>query len=222
MTRGPRRYERGSAAVALAAQHELVRQRGARRRRGVGDDRHRLGDAARDRHALAVRPRSPPRRPSGRACPRGPAAGRCPSGSGAGPRPRSRSGARAPWRPPRRRPAARPCSRAPSKIGWPCGQVLASPIACSMRSSTTGDIQCSSRSASSWTWSQGMSKTSVRKRSISRWRRTIWAACSLPVSVNVERLVGVAASRSRRSRGGRSSRARSAPTPAWRARCWLR
>ena len=31
-----------------------------------------------------------------------------------------------------------PSSRSPSKIGWPCGQVLESPIARSMRSSTIG------------------------------------------------------------------------------------
>ena len=36
-----------------------------------------------------------------------------------------------------------------------------------------GDIACSRRSASSWTSSHGMPSTSVRKRSISRWRRTI-------------------------------------------------
>ncbi len=70
------------------------------------------------------------------------------------------------------------------KIGWPWGQVLTSPMALSMRSSTVGDIQCSSFSASSCTWSHGMSKTSVRKRSISRWRRTMPSAWSSPVSVN--------------------------------------
>ena len=94
------------------------------------------------------------------------------------------------WRPPRRRPAARPRSRSPSKIGWPWGQVLASPIALSMRSSTTGDIQCSSRSASSCTWSQGMSKTSVRKRSISRWRRTMFGGVLAARVGEGQRLVG--------------------------------
>ena len=49
-----------------------------------------------------------------------------------------------------------PSMRSPALIGWPCGQVFASPIAASMRSSSTGDIACSSRSASSWTSSHGM------------------------------------------------------------------
>src|ERR1035437_3775200 len=55
-------------------------------------------------------------------------------------------------------------------MGCPCGHVFASPIAASMRSSSTGDIACSRRSASSWTSSQGTPSMSVRKRSISRWR----------------------------------------------------
>ncbi len=40
------------------------------------------------------------------------------------------------------------------------------------------------RSASSWTSSQGTPSTSVRKRSIRRWRRTMLSACSAPLSVN--------------------------------------
>src|SRR6188472_4076945 len=71
--------------------------------------------------------------------------------------------------------SSEPRSRAPSTIGWPCGQVVASPIAARIRSSSTGDIACSIRSASSWTSSKGMPSTSVRKRSIMRWRRTMWA-----------------------------------------------
>ena len=55
-----------------------------------------------------------------------------------------------------------PESRAPAMIGCPCGHVFASPIAASMRSSSTGDIACSSRSASSWTSSHGTFSTSVR------------------------------------------------------------
>ncbi len=74
--------------------------------------------------------------------------------------------------------------RLPTWIGCPCGQVFASPIAASMRASSTGDIACSSRSASSWTSSQGMPSTSVRKRSMSRWRRTMPSACPSPSSVN--------------------------------------
>src|SRR5207248_21777 len=74
-----------------------------------------------------------------------------------------------------------PGSRLPS-IGWPCGQVLASPIAASIRSSSTGDIACSIRSASSWTSSHGMPSTSVRNRSISRWRDTTWAAWARPLN----------------------------------------
>ena len=58
-----------------------------------------------------------------------------------------------------------------------------------MRSSSTGDIACSSRSASSWTSSQGMPRTSVRKRSIRRWRRTIASASVRPLSVKFRRLV---------------------------------
>ena len=73
--------------------------------------------------------------------------------------------------------------RVPASIGWPCGQVFASPIAASMRSSSTGDIACSRRSASSWTSSHGIPRTSVRKRSMRRWRRTMPSACSRPVSV---------------------------------------
>ena len=77
---------------------------------------------------------------------------------------------RAPSRPPRRRPAARPARARSSPIGCPWGQVSASPIAVSMRSSSVGDIACSSRSASSCTSSHGMPSTSVRKRSTRRWR----------------------------------------------------
>jgi hypothetical protein len=73
-----------------------------------------------------------------------------------------------------------PAIRWPGSIGWPCGQVFASPIAASMRASSTGDIACSSRSASSCTSSQGMPSTSVRKRSMSRWRRTIASAWPSP------------------------------------------
>ena len=46
--------------------------------------------------------------------------------------------------------------RVPATIGWPCGHVFASPMAASIRSSSTGDIACSRRSASSWTSSHGM------------------------------------------------------------------
>src|SRR3954470_14993623 len=53
-----------------------------------------------------------------------------------------------------------------------------------MRCSSTGDIACSSRSASSCTSSQGMPSTSVRKRSIRRWRLTTPAAKSRPFEVN--------------------------------------
>ncbi len=74
--------------------------------------------------------------------------------------------------------------RVPGSIGWPCGHVLASPIAASMRASSTGDIACSSRSASSWTSSHGIISTSVRKRSIRRCRRTTASACSSPSGVN--------------------------------------
>ena len=91
-------------------------------------------------------------------------------------------------------------------IGWPWGQVLASPMAASMRSSSTGDIACSSRSASSCTSSQGTPRTSVRKRSIRRWRRTIPSACSAPLSVNV-----IVLSASRVIYPSRSSR----PTISW-------
>src|SRR3954447_6023266 len=77
-----------------------------------------------------------------------------------------------------------PSMRLPAMIGWPCGQVLASPMAASIRSSSTGDMACSRRSASSCTSSQGMPSTSVRKRSIRRCRRTTSAACSRPDSVN--------------------------------------
>src|SRR3954465_325967 len=53
-----------------------------------------------------------------------------------------------------------------------------------MRSSSTGDIACSSRSASSCTSSQGMPSTSVRKRSIRRGRLTPPAAKWRPFEVN--------------------------------------
>ena len=75
--------------------------------------------------------------------------------------------------------------RSPALIGCPWGQVFASPIAAFMRSSSTGDMACSRRSASSWTSSQGMPSTSVRKRSMSRWRLTISSAWRRPSSVNV-------------------------------------
>ena len=76
-------------------------------------------------------------------------------------------------------------------IGWPWGQVVASPIAARIRSSRTGDIACSIRSASSWTSSQGMPRTSVRKRSIIRWRWTMWVACLRPDSVKASDLFGL-------------------------------
>ena len=93
---------------------------------------------------------------------------------------------------PRHRRAAHPASRGPATIGCPWGQVLASPIAASIRSSSTGDIACSRRSASSWTSSQGTPRTSVRKRSISRWRRTMPSACSAPAVGEGDRPVGAA------------------------------
>ena len=137
---------------------------------------------------VGARPR-PRRRRSSRACPRGPGGGRCPSGSGGSPRPRSRSAGCRTSAPGSTSASSTPSSRAPSTIGWPWGQVFASPIAASIRSSSTGDIACSSRSASSWTSSQGIPRTSVRKRSISRWRRTI-ASASLAAPVGEgERLV---------------------------------
>ena len=63
----------------------------------------------------------------------------------------------------------------------------------SMRSSThAATSQCSRRSASSWTSSQGMPRTSVRKRSIRRWRRTIWRGVLAARLGERERLVVVA------------------------------
>ena len=123
------RSRRRSAAVR-AAEHELLGQRGARRRRGIGRHRDGLGDAAGerrsrrrplDRDLLVARAR--------RACPRARARGPTPSGSAGGPRPRSRSAGCGPSRPARRRPAARRARARPATIGWPCGQVVASPIA---------------------------------------------------------------------------------------------
>ena len=61
-----------------------------------------------------------------------------------------------------------------------------------MRSSSTGDIACSRRSASSWTSSHGTPSTSVRKRSIRRWRRTMSSACSLAAVGEGDRAVGAA------------------------------
>ena len=61
-----------------------------------------------------------------------------------------------------------------------------------MRSSSTGDIACSIRSASSCTSSHGIPSTSVRKRSIIRWRRTMCSACSRPESVKASAAVGPA------------------------------
>ncbi len=80
-------------------------------------------------------------------------------------------------------PSGTPSIRVPGMIGWPCGHVFASPMAAIMRASRFGDIACSSRSASSCTSSHGIFSTSVRKRSISRWRRTIVSACSRPSAV---------------------------------------
>src|SRR3954464_12732692 len=53
-----------------------------------------------------------------------------------------------------------------------------------MRSSSTGDIACSSRSASSCTSSQGMPSTSATKRAIRRWGLPTPAAKSRPFEVN--------------------------------------
>ena len=174
------------AAVALLGEHELLGQRGARRRRRVGEHRDGLGDRAGERRACR-------RRTSTTTC----------SSSTVGDHALAAGlealgleqvqqvlglvleaqdrdlGAR-----PRRRRAGRPRSASPGSIGWPCGHVFASPIAASMRASSTGDIACSSRSASSCTSSHGIPSTSVRKRSISRWRRTTPSACSRPSSVN--------------------------------------
>ena len=61
-----------------------------------------------------------------------------------------------------------------------------------MRASRTGLIACSRRSASSWTSSQGMPRTSVRKRSMSRWRRTTPSAWSRPLGGEADRLVAAA------------------------------
>ena len=185
----------GALAPVALAEHELLGQGGARRRGGVGDHRHGLRDARGDAQQLARRSCAPPRAP--RRAPRAPrrarAPGPRPSGSGAGPRPRSRSASPAPSRPPRTSASGTPARRLPATIGWPWGQVLASPMAAIMRSSSTGDIACSRRSASSWTSSQGTPRTSVRKRSIMRWRRTMSSACRAPESVK-------AIARSRRAR----------------------
>ena len=80
------------AAVAIAAEHELLGKRDSRRWRGIRDHRDGLGDADRDRragavgldgHDLAVVARDVPLAD--------PARCRRPSGSGAGPRPHSRT-----------------------------------------------------------------------------------------------------------------------------------
>src|SRR5439155_14212364 len=49
-----RRSEDSLAPVRALTEHELPGKRDARRRRGVGEDRHRLGHAARDHRAAAV------------------------------------------------------------------------------------------------------------------------------------------------------------------------
>ena len=178
------------AAVAVARELELLRQRRARRRgrdrRGPRRSRRRCARPRARRRPRSARPR---RRSGALERPVEPGVHARPaSGSGGAPRPRSRTAARGRRRRARRRPAARPARGRPRRAGCPWGQVFASPIAASIRSSRTGDIACSSRSASSWTSSHGMPRTSVRKRSIRRWRRTIAWACSRPSAVKASDL----------------------------------
>ena len=90
---------------------------------------------------------------------------------------------------PRRRPAARPARACRARSGARAGTSCASPTELIIHFSKAGDIACSRRSASSCTSSQAMPTTSVRNRSISRWRPTIASACSSPSSVNAQRLV---------------------------------
>ena len=61
--------------------------------------------------------------------------------------------------------------------------LAASPTDALTYASKRGDMACSSRSASSCTSSQGTPTTSVRKRSIRRWRETISSASPRPRSV---------------------------------------
>ena len=63
----------GLSARSVARDHELLGQRDARRRRGVGDDRHGLGDRAVDRDRAGRRPRTIDVAVLGRSrsCPRG-------------------------------------------------------------------------------------------------------------------------------------------------------
>ena len=167
---------RGLAAVALAAEHELLGQRRARRRRRVGDHRDGLGDARRDRRACRRRSDDDTVSPSlAASAPSMPGLdARRPSGSAGGPRPRSRS--------------AGSCTLAPEldvgqrdavdaradddRVAVRAGLGVADRGA-DIAPRSTGDIACSSRSASSWTSSHGTPRTSVRKRSIRRWRLTM-------------------------------------------------
>src|SRR5215212_2844752 len=75
-------------------------------------------------------------------------------------------------------------------MGWPWGQVRASPIMSSMRASRAGVTPISKASASSCTSSQGMPMTLTRNASTSRWRLTTCLATSMPWSVRTIRLPG--------------------------------
>ena len=147
----------------------------------LGGDAEQLAGGRAHRHLLVVA--------LGERRPRGPARGRRPSGSGAGPRPRSRSAARAPTRRRRRRRAAPPRGGCRRRSGARGGRSWRRRWRPCMRCSSTGDIACSRRSASSWTSSQGTPRTSVRKRSIRRWRRTMSSACRAPTVGEGDRAV---------------------------------
>src|SRR5690606_5146985 len=69
-------------------------------------------------------------------------------------------------------------------MGWPWGQVSGSPSTAAMRSSTESLMACSSRHASSYTWSRGRPRMSLRRRSARRMRRTSLRASCRPVSVS--------------------------------------
>ena len=119
-----------SAAVTLPAQHELLGQRGPRRRRGIGAHRHRLGDA---RVTITVRPslRTVTVSPSSRGT-RRPEARLDPgllevvASRSSASFSKRRIVTSAPTTP---SASGTPSMRSPTRIGWPCGQVVASPTA---------------------------------------------------------------------------------------------
>ena len=144
-------------------------------------------------------------------------------------RPRSRTAAASPPSRRSRATAARPPPAARRRSGGRAGTRWRRPSSRTCAARPTRESRCSRLWASSCTSSHGISNTSVRNASSSRWRDTALWAISWPSGVKMQVPVLVARRSDRRRSAAAPSRSRTAATrssraPGWpaSARCWPR